>query len=252
MQHPIPRLAAVAPLLVVLTIAALLAPPSGAEPAAGPDAITTIEIGRSVNDKPIKALVLGKGPETVMVLASIHGSEPAGTPFIDPMLAHIRKHPQLLTNRRIVIVPIVNPDGYERRRRTNVHGVDLNRNFPAANRTNNKRTGRKGLSEPESRAIHALIWKHKPNRIVSIHQPVGCIDYDGPAGKLAAAMAKACDLPVRRLGSQPGSLGSYAAVDLGIPTITLELRKGDESLGPDVLWKKYGAAMLAFIEFREE
>jgi len=107
--------------------------------------------------------------------------------------------------------------------RENVHGIDLNRNFRASNRLNNETNGLKPLSEPESRAIEAVIRQYHPDRIVSIHQPLNCIDYDGPAQALAARMAQYCDLRVKKLGARPGSLGSYTGEELRIPTITVEL-----------------------------
>ena len=35
-----------------------------------------------------------------------------------------------------------------------------------------------------------LICHHFPHRIISIHQPLACIDYDGPAEPLARAIGK--------------------------------------------------------------
>ncbi|MFT4844361.1 MAG: protein MpaA [Planctomycetota bacterium] len=171
---------------------------------------------------------MASGDEVVLVLASIHGSEPAGTPLLERLFEHLTAHPELLNGRTLIAVPVVNPDGYAKRRRLNSNGVDLNRNFPAKNREERRRHGAKGLSEPESRALAELLDRHQPARIVSIHQPVACVDWDGPARAVAAAMADACPLPLRRLGSMPGSLGSYAGVDLGIPIVTFELRRGDQ------------------------
>ena len=76
---------------------------------------------------------------------------------------------------------MANPDGVFYNSRFNAHGVDLNRNFQAANRRNNARFGQTALSEPEARVIEQLIRQYAPDRIVTIHQPLSCIDYDGPA-----------------------------------------------------------------------
>ena len=73
-------------------------------------------------------------------------------------------------------MPVANPDGLERSDRLNRHGVDLNRNFAADNRLDSHRFGLTPLSEPESRAIAAVIETHQPQLIVSIHQPLECID----------------------------------------------------------------------------
>lgn len=208
-----------------------------------------IEIGTSVQGRSIEAVLRGHGQEIIMILASIHGSEPAGTPLVEELFDKLDDEPSLLDGKTLVVVPVVNPDGFAVGKRHNDRGVDLNRNFPAANREVAERYGTEGLSEPESRAIYELLGRYPPTRIVSIHQPVACVDYDGPAQRLAAAMADVCPLPVRRLGSRPGSLGSYAGVDLRIPIITFELKRGDEKLERRTLWDLYGAALIAFIQF---
>jgi protein MpaA len=135
--------------------------------------------------------------------------------------------------------------------RFNARGVDLNRNFSTANRINSSEFGMQALSEPESLVISELIRRYNPNRIVSIHQPFGCIDYDGPAKTLAVRMAEYCRLPVNKLGGLPGSLGSYTGIDLGIPTITLELPgpKGENNFDTALLWKNYGNCLLAALVY---
>ena len=87
--------------------------------------------------------------------------------------------------------------------------------------------------------------------IVSIHQPLKCIDYDGPAKELAEEMARHCDLPVRKIGAMPGSLGSYAGITLGIPIITLELPKEATNLNSEVLWQRYGPVLIAAIGYKQ-
>jgi protein MpaA len=148
-----------------------------------------------------------------------------------------------------VLLAVANPDGVAHRSRFNANGVDLNRNFPAANRVNERKTGPSALSEPEARVIKQLIDQYSPDRIVSIHQPLACIDYDGPGVDIAARMTFYCDLPVKKLGARPGSLGSYAGVDLKIPIITLEMKANDSNLDSEVLWRKYGRVLIAAIVY---
>ncbi len=191
--------------------------------------------------------IVGKGEDTILIMASIHGNEPAGTPLVHRLVEHLRENPDLLEGRRIVLLPVANPDGLAARTRDNIRGVDLNRNFAAANRVNNETNGLRPLTEPESRALAAVIKQYEPSRIVSIHQPLNCIDYDGPGRALAARMAQYCDLSVRKLGAKPGSLGAFAGDTLGIPTITLELPADASKWSDTVLWEKYGKAILAVI-----
>lgn len=212
-------------------------------------------VGKSVEGRPIMCLVLGQGPDTSFVMAAIHGNETAGIPLVRRLGNELRQNPELLSGRTVVLLSSANPDGIVRGIRQNARGVDLNRNFEAANRVNSKDTGLKALSEPESLAIQKVILQYKPDRIVSVHQRdpgrPACIDYDGPADDLAGHMADYCDLPVKRLGSKPGSLGSYAGVTRGIPIITFEMWESDSKLDSQSLWRRYGKALLAAVVYPE-
>jgi len=209
----------------------------------------TVELGRSVQGRPIACQVFGHGPDTVLIMAGIHGSEPAGGPLVRELAGYLVRHPELLEGRRIILLPEANPDGLAAGRRFNVRGVDLNRNFPASNFAAVSRHGPRPLSEPESRLLDDLLEQYRPARIVTIHQPLNCIDWDGPAQRLAAAMAADCDLPLRKLGAQPGSLGSYAGDMLGIPIVTVELPGPASRLSPAELWVRYGRMLLAAVLF---
>jgi len=204
-------------------------------------------VGTSVQRLPILSFVLGQGSDVTFILATIHGDEPAGTPLVRRLGKYLQQQPHLMAGRTVVLLAVANPDGMAHNSRFNANGVDLNRNFPAANRVNNKQSGATALSEPEARLVKQLIEQYSPDRIVSIHQPLACIDYDGPGTTLAVRMAQYCNLPVRRLGAKPGSLGSYAGVDLGIPIITFEMLQDDSGLDSETLWRRYGKALIAAI-----
>jgi murein peptide amidase A len=204
-------------------------------------------IGRSVGGRALDCVVLGKGPEIILFIATIHGSERAGTPLVKRLETYLLDHPELLAGKQVVLVPVANPDGAQIGSRLNARGVDLNRNFPAGNRQNTKRYGYRALSEPESNALYYLIQQYRPQRMVSIHQPLRCVDYDGPGKALAQRMAVQCNLPVRKLGAKPGSLGSYVGNELGIPIITLELARADDRKRVDELWRLYGKVLLVAI-----
>jgi len=210
-------------------------------------------LGTSVQKRPIMCLELGDGSDVTLIMATIHGDEAAGTPLVRRLSWYLREHPELLDGRKVVLMAVANPDGLVNDTRYNARGVDLNRNFEAANRINTKQTGLLPLSEPEAVIIKQLIQTYKPDRIVSIHQRSennpACIDYDGPASMLAKQMANYCELPINRLGAQQGSLGSYAGVTLGIPIVTFEMWPADSKLSSDALWRKYGKALLAAVVY---
>jgi protein MpaA len=204
-------------------------------------------VGKSVQRRPIMCLELGAGTDVTFIMATIHGNEAAGTPLVRRLSWYLREHPELLSDRKVVLMAVANPDGMVNGSRYNARGVDLNRNFEAANRINTKQAGLLPLSEPEAVIIKRLIQEYNPDRIVSIHQPLNCVDYDGPGRMLAEHMGQYCALPVKKLGARPGSLGSYAGETLGIPIITFEMLQADSQLNSQALWDKYGKAMLAAI-----
>jgi protein MpaA len=210
-------------------------------------------VGKSVEGRPIHCQVFGEGDDVFWILATIHGNEAAGTPLVAKFVEWLEQHPEELMGRKLIITPVANPDGMAHNQRENVHKVDLNRNFPAGNwnTAGEKSPGATPLSEPESRALMAVLCTYWPNRSVSIHQPFGVVDYDGPTEGLAKAMAAKCPLPVKVVGSRPGSLGSFVGLTLSKPIITLEL-PGDAGMDGEKLWKTYGEALIAALRYKEE
>jgi murein peptide amidase A len=208
--------------------------------------------GYSVQNRPIECFVLGSGEDVIFIKGAIHGDEPASATLANAMLKYLKSNPHLLNGRKVILLPVVNPDGLAAKTRFNARGVDLNRNFEAVNRIDKSEYGMFGLSEPESVIIKELLHKYKPDKIVSLHQPLACIDYDGPAIDIAMKMSRYCDLEVKKLGARPGSFGSYAGITLGIPTITVEMYDSDTSLSEDQVWQRYGKMMLAAMMYPED
>ncbi len=210
---------------------------------------TTFTIGHSVLSRPIDARVLGDGPDVVLLLSTIHGNEAVGTPLIERLGDPLRANPALLAGRTVILVPNANPDGRRNDVRHNIRGVDLNRNFPSKNFRGRRTGGAYPLSEPESRALHALIKQRRPARVVSLHQPLSLIDHDGPALALARVMAATCRLPVKKLGGRPGSMGSWVGLDLGIPIVTVEFPRAADLVSEQELWRRYGPMLLAAVTY---
>jgi protein MpaA len=216
-----------------------------------PLATSTEIIGSSVQNRPVECFRFGNGPQAILFIASIHGNESVGTPLAWGLINYIQKDRRLLNGRTILVIPVANPDGCAAGTRENTNEVDLNRNFPAANRINITEYGTHPLSEPEAVALKEVVQAYHPAIVVSIHAPLSCIDYDGPGQAIAESMARVCDLPVTKLGAHPGSLGAYVGESLSIPIITLELRETDRELSADELWAKYGRALVAAIVYPE-
>lgn len=242
-------IAAVALLPLAAGCAATGGRPSGAAGSSSPPSRETGVAGRSVEGRPIAYEVLGDGSRTVLILGTIHGNEVAGLPLVERLGRFLAARPELLADRRVVLVALANPDGFERRQRANARGVDLNRNFRAENYVTGERRGSAALSEPESAAIDGLLERYRPALLVSIHQGLDCIDYDGPAHAIAVEMATLAGLPLRRVGSRPGSLGSYAGLTLGLAVVTPELPWTASRQSADELWSRYGRMLVAAVRY---
>lgn len=188
-----------------------------------------IEVGRSSRGLPITAYVYGDADLCVLILGGIHGDEPSSVSLSKALNSWFDQQPTPPAVK-IILVPIVNPDGVIAQTRTNANGVDINRNFPTSAwkpQTVKGRywPGKYPSSEPETSAVVKLISRHQPQLIISIHAPLDCVNWDGPAEGLAKTIAEISGHPLKQeIGYQtPGSLGQYAGIEGKIPTVTLEL-----------------------------
>ncbi|MDC0948661.1 M14 family zinc carboxypeptidase [Gammaproteobacteria bacterium] len=185
---------------------------------------------KPIDDRPPRAKVL--------VIAATHGDEPSSAVVALSWMTRLKDDANgNASSYHWRFIPFLNPGGMTLNppTRQNRDGVDLNRNMPskdwesqamAAWRKKNNGDPRQfpgpsANSETETRFIVEQIKSFQPDAIISIHAPYGLIDFD--ARDLSLAPGNMGTLPYRRLGSFPGSLGRYAGIDLGIPTITVEL-----------------------------
>lgn len=197
-------------------------------------------LGRSVEHRSIRVyrkMIANK--RSTIVFGGFHGDEPKSVYVAFRLIEALAALPDKSIFGSWVVVPIVNPDGFARRKRRNANKVDLNRNFPTANFSPGSRRSRmyggpSPASEPETRYIVDLIETEQPTRIVTIHS-IGrnrfCNNYDGPAEDWAKSMSRLNGYPVAAsIGyPTPGSFGTWAGIERRIPTITLELPSLDSS-----------------------
>jgi murein peptide amidase A len=132
----------------------------------------------------------------------MHGDEPSSVRVAEAFAASLERDPPP-TGVRVVVIPGVNPDGLKAGTRSNSVGVDINRDFPSRTwRSGSKESryypGEKPMSEPETRASVKLIKKWRPALLISIHAPLQCVNWDGPAENVSGAMAQASGFPLCR------------------------------------------------------
>ncbi len=121
-------------------------------------------IGNSVDGKEIYSLEIGKGADKIMLEGNIHAAEIAPTLYLTKLAVDlvnewesgIESIETLLENHKIIIVPSINPDGYnysifgkntikdnntyiykndskieQKYYKANLNGIDINRNMPS-------------------------------------------------------------------------------------------------------------------------
>ncbi|MGC6415751.1 MAG: M14 family metallopeptidase [Bradymonadia bacterium] len=169
------------------------------------------EIGRSVEDRAIRAVRLSAGAasgRSVLVCANIHGVEFIAAEVALGILQRAADgHARilaLLDEADLWVIPTLNPDGYNRTWRAsgkgdlaalrkNANGVDLNRNFP---RPREDRTswwtfggwrlgsdqvgnpfyrGQRALSEPETQALADLASRVDFSASANLHSTMGTL-----------------------------------------------------------------------------
>jgi len=94
----------------------------------------------------IKAVTSEKSyTKRICLAAGIHGDEPAGVEAMLTFLENFHEYLALLDGVETIILPCDNPFGYERNRRTNADGLDLNQQFEDSNRTQENRLIKKAI-----------------------------------------------------------------------------------------------------------
>jgi protein MpaA len=191
------------------------------------------DFATSVEGRDIYMLELGQGDSTTIIFGGFHGNEMAGVELVYRFAEYLFLYERNTLNCRVVIIPVLNPDGLVQAKRGNANNVDVNRNFPTENwdpgyRNGRNRNGSSPASEPETQVVIGLLEKYSPQRILTVHTQLEVVNYDGPATALAEKMAIFNNYPVSSdIGyATPGSFGTYAGKERMIPTVTLELSGG--------------------------
>lgn len=128
--------------------------------------VNLYKIGQSVDNRNIYGVEIGNGTKEIFLDANIHAAETANTPILIQFMSEIvnmyenmnKNANKALNEYKLVIMPCINPDGYEiftkgiesisnknlwvyknknkinfENLKSNANGVDINRNFPTQN-----------------------------------------------------------------------------------------------------------------------
>jgi protein MpaA len=203
------------PLLrLLITLTALLAAAVGQAPAAGATSAVQREeriIGTSVQGQHIIALHRWRpgATKTVLVIGNMHGDERAGLRVVTRLASR-----SVPIDVNLWVIGSVNPDGTAADRRTNSHGVDLNRNFPRRWVRSGSGTatwsGPAAGSEPETKALLRFVKSVRPRTTVIFHQPLYGVDsYRAKSMTLVRALSQGTGLPVKSFDCRGGCHGTF-------------------------------------------
>jgi len=169
-----------------------------------------------------------KAPKYLYLLAGVHGDEVEGV-YVLEKLFHWLKAEHDLKDLPMIVIPILNVDGYRTQSRVNAHLVDLNRNLPTKDWNSEYREakynpGPKPLSEPENQLLVKLFDKYRPGFVMSFHTWKPILNHNGNCKDVAEFLNKfnhyetAGDIGY----PTPGSLGTFGTEKYQAPVLTFE------------------------------
>ena len=122
--------------------------------------VRKIELGSSVEKRPIDLLQIGKGKTRILMWSQMHGNESTTTKAVLDLIKYLSKQSShaetVLKNCTLFIVPMLNPDGAQNYTRENANEVDLNRDAQE-------------LTQPESVLLNELYMKIAPDYCFNLH-----------------------------------------------------------------------------------
>ena len=205
----------------------------------------TFSIGTSVDGRPIIAYQFGNGPSMVLFIAAMEGNEQNPANLLQQWIPDVDANPDRIPSyRTLVIIPQINPDGYAADTRLNADGIDLNRNFPANNWSEQVTEptapdvwtndgGPYPLSEPESQAIATYTENNQPTLTLTMHSHGGIVEANdaGDSITLGAEYAKLAHyeaIPTYAIGSffdytTTGAYEDWLNDKLNLPALEVEL-----------------------------
>lgn len=187
--------------------------------------------GYSEKGRPIDGYEIGSGAECMLFFGGIHGNEKGTVELLKKFTDTVIAEPYLLAStRKLVVVPLINPDGYfDDIYRDNTNGVNLNRNFPTTNWVQypdaETFAGSKPFSESESLTIKTIVEECNPSLMIAFHSQGGVVSPE--AGSESVALA---EWYIARTGyvyyndwNYPGTATGWFTESTGNPSLTIEV-----------------------------
>ncbi|HUF13843.1 MAG TPA: M14 family zinc carboxypeptidase [Longimicrobiales bacterium] len=185
------------------------------------------EVGRSVENRPIRSVSFGEGPVRVLMWSQMHGDESTATMALADIYAFVEReadHPvarAILENLTVTTIPMLNPDGAQRFQRRNAYGIDINRDARA-------------LATPEGRTLKRVYDEMRPQFAFNLHDQdvgtrVGRTDAGVAIALLSPAFDESREVNDVRLGAMRVAAAFRQAVE---PLVGGHIARYDDSFNP--------------------
>lgn len=186
-----------------------------------------MEIGRSVEDRPLRHVTWGKGTTRVLLWSQMHGDESTGSMALADLFRFLGEHPRhpvaarIANHTRLHVFPIVNPDGAARFQRRNAQGIDINRDAAA-------------LATPEGRTLKALHDQVRPVFGFNLHdQRVGYRAGDSERGTAIAVLSPPFNAEREVNAVRSRAIEVSAAIRIALePYIAGHIARWDDAFNP--------------------
>ncbi|MBD65894.1 MAG: hypothetical protein CME62_11850 [Halobacteriovoraceae bacterium] len=216
---------------------------------------TSLKAGSSVEGNTIEAYKSDiNAKKFLYLIAGTHGDEVEGVYVLKKLFSWL-KEDHALKDLPIIVIPILNPDGYRSESRVNAHAVDLNRNYPTENWSSEFKKpkynpGPKPLSEPENAFLEQLFQKYPPSFIISFHSWKPVLNYNDNAKDVAEYLSSYNEYPIAAdIGyPTPGSLGTYAPEKYQAPVLTFECPPLSDEKSLQNIWEENEEGLKSLIQ----
>ncbi len=199
-----------------------------------------IEKGKSLEGLEIPVFKTDiKAQKYLYLIGGVHGDEVEGVYVLKELFQWL-KNEHSLKDLPMIVLPILNVDGYRTNSRVNAHLVDLNRNLPTKDWSTvhakpRYNPGPKPLSEPENQFLVKLFDKYRPGLVISFHTWKPILNYNGDCKDVADYLAGFNNYEIASdIGyPTPGSLGTFGVEKYNSGVLTFEcpeLKKHKETL----------------------
>lgn len=189
--------------------------------------------GYSVQGRAIEGYEIGSGENNLLMIAAMHGSEMASSDLLNRFVLELALDPSIVSKtKKLIIVPIVNPDGYfERGDKLNGNGVNLDLNF---NTSDWQKYGPEGtyagsepFSEAESQVIEKIVEQYRPLAMISFHSYGNLVSPEAGESsiKLANWYIGKTGYEYYDIWDYPGTATKWFAQTTGNAAVTIELSK---------------------------